>query len=287
MRDGFRVYDTDTHIDPGADVLEKYVDPSFRPRLAELAPYRVTVKSRALDGAPRSTYRFEQRAYERTLGEAEPRKGSSDERQWRGKRRPSPGVVDDRSDNRVLDMDEEGSDVHFLVPSVWTSIIGVPDVSLEVGLIRAYHRHMAEFCGPYPDRLKGPIVASTRDVASAAEEIKRWGTSKWAVAVQPLLDNDMPVDHPALEPIWRAAEDHDMAIVHHTSPGRRPISRPTTRCGTTSTWRGCARIRGARCASWPDSSPAASSTAIPVSGCACWNADLAGCRSGCGGWTSR
>ncbi len=26
MKDGIRVYDTDTHIDPGADVLEKYVD---------------------------------------------------------------------------------------------------------------------------------------------------------------------------------------------------------------------------------------------------------------------
>ncbi len=75
---------------------------------------------------------------------------------------------------------------------------------------------MDEFCGPYPDRLKGPIVASTRDVAEAVEEIKRWGTSKWAVAVQPLLDNDMPVDHPDLEPIWRAAEDHDLAIVHHS-----------------------------------------------------------------------
>jgi predicted TIM-barrel fold metal-dependent hydrolase len=216
MRDGYRVYDTDTHIDPGADVLEKYVDPGFRPRLADLAPYRITVKSRALDGAPRTTYRFEQRTYERTLGEAEPRKGSSDERQWRGKRRPSPGVVDDRCDNRVFDMDEEGADVHFLVPSVWTSVVGLPDISLETGLIRAYHRHMGEFCGAYPDRLKGPIVASTRDVAEAVDEIKRWGTSKWAVAVQPLLDNDMPVDHPSLEPIWRTAEDHDLAIVHHS-----------------------------------------------------------------------
>ena len=37
MRDGFRVYDTDTHIDPGADVLEKFVDPSFRPRLDDLS----------------------------------------------------------------------------------------------------------------------------------------------------------------------------------------------------------------------------------------------------------
>ena len=68
-----------------------------------------------------------------------------DGRVWRGERRPSPGVVDDRSDNRVLDMDVEGSDVHFLVPSVWTSVVGLPDVSLEIGLIRAYHRHMHEF----------------------------------------------------------------------------------------------------------------------------------------------
>ena len=33
VKNGFRIYDTDTHIDPGSDVLEKYVDPGFRPRL--------------------------------------------------------------------------------------------------------------------------------------------------------------------------------------------------------------------------------------------------------------
>jgi hypothetical protein len=160
MKNGFRVYDTDTHIDPGADVLERYVDPAgFRPRLADLAPYKVAIKSRSTDAGVRHTYRFEQRLYERTLGEAEARPGTGDGRVWRGERRPSPGVVDDRSDNRVFDMDAEGSDVHFLVPSVWTSVVGLPEVSLEIGLIRAYHRHMAEFCGPYPDRLKGPTLA--------------------------------------------------------------------------------------------------------------------------------
>jgi len=216
MKNGFRIYDTDTHIDPGADVLEKYVDPGFRPRLDDLAPYRRAIKSRTVDGGIRHTYRFGHKAYERTLGEAEPRPGSVDGRVWRGERRPSPGVVDDRSDNRVLDMDAEGSDVHFLVPSVWTSVVGLPDVSLETGLIRAYHRHMQDFCAPFPDRLKGPIVASTRDVAAAVREIRAWGNSKWAVAVVPLLDNDRPVDHPDLEPIWQAAEEHDLAIVHHS-----------------------------------------------------------------------
>ncbi|HXC29862.1 MAG TPA: hypothetical protein VNV38_18045, partial [Stellaceae bacterium] len=106
MKDGFRVYDTDTHIDPGADVLEKYVDPAFRARLDDLAPYRAKVKSRTVDGGERTTYHFEQRLYERTLGEAAASPGSGDGRVWRGKRRPSFGVIDDRSDNRVLDMDE-------------------------------------------------------------------------------------------------------------------------------------------------------------------------------------
>jgi len=98
MKEGFRVYDTDTHIDPGADVLEKYVDPGFRPRLDDLAPYRRAIKSRSVDGAVRYTYSFAHKAYERTLGEAESRPGSADGRVWRGERRPSPGVVDDRSD---------------------------------------------------------------------------------------------------------------------------------------------------------------------------------------------
>ena len=36
MKEGFRVYDSDTHVNPAAEVLERYVDPGFRPRLAEL-----------------------------------------------------------------------------------------------------------------------------------------------------------------------------------------------------------------------------------------------------------
>src|SRR5260370_16442890 len=75
---------------------------------------------------------------------------------------------------------------------------------------------MQDLWGGGRDRLKGPIVASTRNVAEAVREIRDWGNSKWAVAVQPLLDNDRPVDHPDLQPIWQAAEEHDLAIAHHS-----------------------------------------------------------------------
>jgi predicted TIM-barrel fold metal-dependent hydrolase len=32
----------------------------------------------------------------------------------------------------------------------------------------------------------------------------------------PLVTNEIPVDHPDLQPIWRAALDHDLPIVHHS-----------------------------------------------------------------------
>jgi len=61
MRNGFRVYDVDTHINPGAEVLDRYVDPGFRPRLPELAPYRVAIRSREAGGGERYIYRFDEK----------------------------------------------------------------------------------------------------------------------------------------------------------------------------------------------------------------------------------
>src|SRR5206468_5168481 len=70
--------------------------------------------------------------------------------------------------------------------------------------------------------LKTAIVASTRAVDEAVREIRHWGASTWAVAVMPLLGDDRPVDHPDLEPIWQAAQEHDLAIVHHSSTWNPP-----------------------------------------------------------------
>src|SRR5262249_30339544 len=117
MKNGFRVFDVDTHIYPGAAVLDRYVDPGFRPRLPALAPYKVAIRGRDEGAAAREIYRFAEKAYERTLGEAAPRPGSRDGRVWRGRLRPRPGVEDDNAANRLADMDVEGADRHFLVPS--------------------------------------------------------------------------------------------------------------------------------------------------------------------------
>src|SRR5829696_5318929 len=45
MKDGLRVFDADTHVEPTAEVLDTYVDPGSRPRLDDLAPYRMPVRA--------------------------------------------------------------------------------------------------------------------------------------------------------------------------------------------------------------------------------------------------
>ena len=154
MRDGLRAWDADTHVNPAAEVLERYVDPSFRPRLPELAAYRHATSQ--IGGTPGShQYRVGTKLYPRVLGQAKAHETfTGRDTNWRGTKPPRPGVQDDLAENRLKDMDDEGTDAHFLIPTSWVSVVGLPDVDLEVGLIRAYHRHMADFCGRAPDRLK-------------------------------------------------------------------------------------------------------------------------------------
>ena len=53
---------------------------------------------------------------------------------------------------RIKDMDFEGVDVNLTLPSGWfgTWTAG-DDVALEMGMYRAYHRWMEDYCGAYPD----------------------------------------------------------------------------------------------------------------------------------------
>jgi hypothetical protein len=77
VKNGYRVFDADTHVNPAAEVLERYVDPGFRPRLVELAQYRLPA-SRDADGANGlHNYRIATKYYRRVLGEAGPAKTSA------------------------------------------------------------------------------------------------------------------------------------------------------------------------------------------------------------------
>ena len=215
-RNGFRIFDTDTHVGPSMDVLEPYMDPADRDKLAPFAEFRSVAKRTG-----QVTYRMGARKYERRLGRAEPgldgaggyMAGFTGAHKGR---EPSP-LVDHDVHARIADLDFEGVDVNLLLPSGWFGAwTTVPDVKLELAVFRAYNRWMADYCGAYPERLGGVILLSGRDVEGGLRELHRCANERWAWGIFVYAPYGKPLDHPDFEPYWAAAQDYDLSVVLHT-----------------------------------------------------------------------
>ena len=234
MRNGHRVYDSDTHLAPMAETLEPYFDSASRRRLPEWeefkVPFRIGWAGEILEPPFRHQYRFSRgggwgAGQLRILGEAGPRENAASHfQQFMGSRFPTEGCSDYDVEARIRDMDEEGVDVQLMLP-------GLPpandDAEVEMAFIQANHRYTTEFCGKYPHRLKSLIVVTDKAVEESVQEIRTWAKSSWAAGIQPNLTVGFPLDHPNLEPIWAAAQDAGLCIVHHSFatgyPGYRDL----------------------------------------------------------------
>ena len=213
-KNGYRIFDSDTHVGPLMNVLDPFMTDAERGKLAGWSEFKAVNKKGDI------TYNRGQRRYRRKLGtaKADPNPGGymTGFTGVAKKREVSP-LVDADAAERIKDMDFEGVDVNLTLPSGWFGTwSSTEDVALEAGMYRAYHRWMEAYCGRFPGRLGGVILACGRDIPSAVEEIKRWGKSGWAWAVLPYAPYGMPLDHPDFEPVWAAAADHDLAVALHT-----------------------------------------------------------------------
>ena len=214
-RDGYKIFDSDTHVGPYVDVLEPYFEDGVKDQLKEWEEFK-TIR----EETGHITYTRGQRKYQRRLGEAEAdasRGGYMHGFTGAHKGRdPSPQVDADPA-ARIADMDIEGVDVNLTLPSGWFGTWTLSeDITLETAMQGAYHRWMEDYCGAYPDRLGGVILCSSRDVPGSVAEIERWGKSRWAWGILVYAPVGVPLDHPDLEPVYKAAADHDPAVTLHT-----------------------------------------------------------------------
>src|SRR5438270_2359200 len=177
-RDGYRIFDSDTHVGPDARILANYLSEAEKDKLRGWETY----KSQGRSGHVTSTKG--QRRYRRRLGMAEPDEAPGGYMAGftgvKRTREPSP-LVDADQGERIKDMDHEGVDVNLTLPSGWfgTWTAG-DDVALEMAMYRAYHRWMADYCSAYPNRLGGMILAGARDIDGPVAESRRWGQASWA-----------------------------------------------------------------------------------------------------------
>jgi predicted TIM-barrel fold metal-dependent hydrolase len=213
-KNGYRIFDSDTHVGPYMEVLEKYLTDSEKTRLAGWDQYK------AVNTHGHRTYNKGQRLYRRRIGDAKADQAPA------GYMAGFTGVkrerdVSRRGDHdpaeRIKDLDYEGVDVNLTLPSGWFGTWSSDDdVALEAGMYRAYHRWMEDYCSHYPQRLGGVILAAARDVEGSVAEMKRWGNSRWAWGVLVYAPYGTPLDHPDLEPIWAEAARLDLAVILHT-----------------------------------------------------------------------
>jgi len=228
MRQGFRVIDTDTHVNPSLDVLLRYADTPLRERLDDLQPYMRKVKPQhgrgdAEDMEQSTMLSVKPLRYERVAG-GKPvaatapggATGFLSGRTQMVTRQPiAARVSEDNALGRLQDMDTEGRDIDFIIPGPWA--YGAPALAphLMRGLYTAYHRYMADYCAADSRRLKSMILAPANDPAWAAQVIKEHAKEDWVAALWPLLPEGLPIDDPDLEPIWAAADEADLPIMYH------------------------------------------------------------------------
>jgi predicted TIM-barrel fold metal-dependent hydrolase len=223
-RAGYRIFDADTHIIEPVEPIEAYLTGADRVRLGALGP--LVERTPAKEGMSR--YRIGKRpALDRRLGSREhvrppspEARGARDggtpwEVRWQGPPFPSSRVSFDPH-ARVRDLDVEGIDVNMILPSGGVpAFAGLDDVALEQAMYRAYHRFLADYCRPYPERLTGVLLVSARDAAGSVAEIRR-AEEDWPVGILPICPPALSLDDPDWEPIWAAAQAHDLTVVIHS-----------------------------------------------------------------------
>lgn len=123
---------------------------------------------------------------------------------------------------RMADLDLDGVDAEVLFPTVSMWMYLISDGAFRLALFRAYNTWLAEFCGAYPDRLKGLAMLDPDDVDEAVDEVQRAKSLGLVGAILPLYSaEDSPYHHERFDPLWAALCDNGLPVNLHSSTSRR------------------------------------------------------------------
>ena len=110
-KNGYKIFDSDTHVGPQADILERYMSAGDLDRLKEFEGFL-----RKNDKTGHSTYNFNTRKYARRLGEPEARESDASEYMTgltaQHRQPPNPLLEDDPAE-RIKHRDLEGGAVQL------------------------------------------------------------------------------------------------------------------------------------------------------------------------------
>jgi len=130
-----------------------------------------------------------------------------------------PGGFDPHQ--RIKDMDIEGIDVAVLYPTIGLYFGAVEDRGLIAAICRAYNNWLADYCKPYPERLKGIAVVPLQYVDDAVIEMRRAVNELGfkGIFIRPNPYKGRNLDHPDYDPFWAEAERLGVPVAIHEGAG--------------------------------------------------------------------
>ena len=208
---GYRIISSDNHVFEPPDLWTSRAEPKFRDR----APHIVTeadgdwwyvdnVKWIGMGAGAQPGVRFEdQGKLTRTTGFEN----------------VLPGAY--IPEEHVKDLDADGVDVGLVYPTLGLNLFKLPDSELLTALLRTYNDWLAEFCKPFPSRLKGIALLNIDDVGQGVRDLELYANLRLAGAVIPVYPPEgRSYDLPDYEPLWAAAQDLDMPLSLHIDTNR-------------------------------------------------------------------
>ena len=121
----------------------------------------------------------------------------------------------------IVENEEDGVWGSVLQPSQGLFWYRIRDGKLLSEICRVYNDWIADFCKPYPDRLKGIAMLNVDNVEEACEELERcarMGLVGAFIPVAPLPE--FPYRHPIYDRLWWTAQDLNQPLLLHISTPR-------------------------------------------------------------------
>ena len=215
---GFKVMDSDIHVDEPHDLWDRYLEPRFKDRAPRFA---------AIDGSHTNGWQFEGKVFpaffdrpeRRRFGRIRREKALARHLETGRYKEPAEDLPGDDPHAMLKAMDREGIDLAIVFRTRGAHLIALdglePDLS--AAICRAFNNWLSEFCATDRARLKPTAILPLHDPKLAVDEARRSVRELGAVAV--VLSNH-PVNgrawyDPAYEPLWAEAERLGVPVAFH------------------------------------------------------------------------
>ena len=208
---GYRLVSSDSHVVEPPDLWTRFIDPEYRHR------------------APRVV---REDGFDRWYADGDVSFGIVGSDTQAGRRFEAPesirieGLYEDVRRGgydphaHVEDMDLDGVSGDVVYPSVGLETWLIPSTDLLSAVFRAYNDWLAEFCAPYPDRIKGMAMVNVDVVADGVGELRRAASLGLAGATIPQRPLFGRYDGAMYGPLWEAAEALGMPLAMHSGTSR-------------------------------------------------------------------